>query len=136
VSYCQSSRPYDGSTCDRQPQPRQISRCHAIEYLVHALFIIAPPEVTVKLEVPVFGLTALPSHQIRCGDASAATYFCRLALLNPFPRMACLYAQIANAPIVTRRDYRQSGVQCEPCLFNELSEMAARQARHIAFAVV
>jgi hypothetical protein len=36
----------------------------------------------------------------------------------------------------TYRDYRQPEIQCEPRLANEDTEMAARQARHINFAVV
>jgi len=50
--------------------------------------------------------------------------------------MACFYAQIANAAIVTHRDYRQPGDQCKSRLANEATKMAAGEARHSVFAVV
>ena len=78
----------------------------------------------------------MSSHHFRSDDTSVSTHYRWPAYLDLLPRMACLYAQIANAAIVTHRDYRQPGDQCAPRLANEAIEMAARQARHIVFPVV
>lgn len=57
--------------------------------------------------------------------------------LDPFPRMACFHAQIANAVIVTNTIATANPASNVNLVWpKKASHMAVPQARHIVFAVV